>query len=679
MPGVSVCALCLAAAVAQDAASRQTARTDEEIIVTGERVPRTLRDTAASVDVSREDRIEAMSGADRIEQVLEQVPNVVVGGGGDGPAIRGQDTTGVLRDLPAFLGGNRPRTTLQVDGRAVSFNELVFGAAGLWDIDRVEVFRSPQTTTQGHNSIAGAIFVHSNDPTYDWEARGRVLAGNYRMRQVSGVVSGPIIDDQLAFRAAGDVRRGLPAVKSAETIRGANPNNEDYSQLRFKLLAQPRFWPGRRIELTYAHSESLMPGAENVRLPFRDRRNSIGIPVFRTNVDSVTAMVEHPLADSLNAATTLSHGNAYIRRYSFPGVGETRSRVRDFSIESVLNWNPDGTMRAVGGISHRRSSLDQFIDLTQFIGIGEFDDQQRSYGLFGEVSVEPVARTTITAGLRYQRDRQQRSGLIGNEGNQIPLDYDRTFSALLPKLSVAYDINEDVRAGLLIQRAYNPGGVTLQLDTGEHETFEAETLWNYELFARARLAGGALSLSGNLFFTDMRNSQRFRFFVVSLPGGPPVTLAHIFNVPRARTFGAEATADWRASDRLSVRAAVGLLDTKVTQTEEGSEIFQGREFARSPGLTASGSIDWRPVDPLRLSAQVRHHGSYFSDDTETAAVHVRSATFVDARAAWTMRKVTVFGYVRNLFDTFRLRALFNTMLATAHEPREIGVGMETRL
>jgi outer membrane receptor protein involved in Fe transport len=85
------------------------------------------------------------------------------------------------------------------------------------------------------------------------------------------------------------------------------------------------------------------------------------------------------------------------------------------------------------------------------------------------------------------------------------------------------------------------------------------------------------------------------------------------------------------------------------------------------------------MDPLRLSAQVRHHGSYFSDDTETVAVRVGSATLVDARAAWTSGKLTFFGYVRNLFDTFRLRSLFNPTLATPYEPREAGIGIETRL
>ena len=95
-----------------------------------------MRETSSSVDVSTAERIESLSGADRIEQVLQQTPNVVLGGP-SGPAIRGQDANGVLQGLPGFLGGARPRTTLQVDGRPVTYNELAFGAAGIWDVKRI--------------------------------------------------------------------------------------------------------------------------------------------------------------------------------------------------------------------------------------------------------------------------------------------------------------------------------------------------------------------------------------------------------------------------------------------------------------------------------------------------------------------------------------------------------------
>jgi hypothetical protein len=86
-----------------------------------------------------EAEIEA-TGANRVDQILALIANVQLGNGSQGPAIRGLDTTGPLSALPAFLGGNRPRTTLIVDGRPVSYNEFVFGSYPVWDLDRIEVY-----------------------------------------------------------------------------------------------------------------------------------------------------------------------------------------------------------------------------------------------------------------------------------------------------------------------------------------------------------------------------------------------------------------------------------------------------------------------------------------------------------------------------------------------------------
>ena len=667
----------VAVAAAQGTAANQ-AKVQQEIIITGERTPRSLRDTSSSVDVTTAERIEALSGSDRIEQVLQHTPNVVLGGP-SGAVIRGQDANGVLQGLPGLLGGARPRTTMQIDGRPVTYNELAFGAAGIWDVEQIEIFRSPQTTTQGVNSIGGAIFINSQSPTYDWEGRARLLMGNYNTRQASVALSGPIVDDQLAFRAAADIRRGRPSSKIIDVTRGANPNNDDYELLRLKLLGEPGFWPGSRFKFVYAHTESLMPLIEGIRPPFRERRDPVdNYGTFGTNVDSLTGVVELPVTTKLRASTTLAYGDARIRRFNLPGLGETDTRSSDFSVEQLLDWNPDGPARIVGGVSYRNLSLDQHIDLSVFagVGIGNFDDEQRGVGIFGEVTLQPIARTIVTVGLRYQWDQQRRSGAIGTPARVIPMSYDRSFSAWLPKLSIAYDFSDELRAGLLVQRAYNPGGTTLRLNTGRNEDFDAETLWNHELFVRGRFAGGAIVVAGNLFYMAMRDSQRFRTFLVPFPGGPPILLAQLFNLPRARSYGAELTVDWRVSQRLSARAAIGFLETKITQTEAASLAFRGAEFARSPGLTLSGDIDWRPVSSLRFSTQLRHRTGYFSDDRETTALRIKPATVVDARASWTIRQTTLFGYVRNIFNTFRLNFLSSPTLATAHDPREVGLGLE---
>ena len=72
------------------------------------------------------------------------------------------------------------------------------GSQSAWDIAQVEVFRSPQTTTQGRNSIAGAIFVTTRAPTNDWEGRARAILGDFDTRQFSVALSGPVVKDELA-------------------------------------------------------------------------------------------------------------------------------------------------------------------------------------------------------------------------------------------------------------------------------------------------------------------------------------------------------------------------------------------------------------------------------------------------------------------------------------------------
>ena len=54
-----------------------------EIVVTGERAPRSLRETPSSLLVTTARDIDAMAVPDRVERILEMTPNVTLGSGGD--------------------------------------------------------------------------------------------------------------------------------------------------------------------------------------------------------------------------------------------------------------------------------------------------------------------------------------------------------------------------------------------------------------------------------------------------------------------------------------------------------------------------------------------------------------------------------------------------------------------
>lgn len=652
--------------------------------MTGERAKRSVKDTPSSVAVFRKGDIESLAAPDRLEQVLQLVPNVQLGSGGDAPSIRGQDGTGVLRDLPAFIGGARPRTTLQVDGRAVGYNEFAFGVAPLWDVDRVEVFRSPQSTTQGQNSIAGAIFIETANPTFDFESRFRLIGGDARTRQLSGAVSAPLVDDQLALRVSGDLRRSRTSSRLAGPIEGVNLNHDRYGTVRAKLLAEPNALSGFRLLLTYSHVASAMPQIEGVRPPFRLRRHAmVTSGYFRTNVDSLTAALTLPLATGLEARTTISFGDASIRRFAPPGFGETKIRGKDHSIESVLEWNPDTAVRIIGGVHVLAADLDQHIDLTaaQF-GTGEFRDEQRSLGIFGDVLWRPAKRLTITGGLRFQHDGRDRVGALRPRTFDVPLDYRENFHALLPKVSVVYDLDPNIRVGAMVQRAYNPGGVTLDLRKRAEDRFDAERMWDYELFGRATFFGGTASIAANLFYNAISDAQRQQVTSIDTPAGP-IFFSEMVNAPEARSFGAEVELGVRPSNRLSLRAGLGLLDTRITRMPLREDPMVGREFARAPHVTAAISADWWAMPKLRLSSQLRFNSRYFSDDSESPDLRIGASATADARASWQAGRFNLFAYARNLFDEFHLTYRLNPgttgrALATTNDPREIGFGVEAR-
>ncbi|MBX7483328.1 TonB-dependent receptor [Qipengyuania qiaonensis] len=648
------------------------------IIVIGTRAERELVDTPDSVVVLNGKEIEARQ-ADRVEQLLAQTPNVQLGSGEQGPAIRGQNATGVLQGADAFLGGTRPRATIRLDGRDLGFNELIYGATGVWDVDRVEIFRTPQTTTQGRNSIAGAIFIQTADPTYEFEGRARALVGNYDTLGLSGVVSGPIVADQLAARVAVDYRESRAQTVVPDFIDGVDERRDDFFNVRAKLLAEPEALPGLRLEFIYAHTDTAAPQADTVREPFEDRANPEGGGgLWRTDTDSITAVVRQELGGDSSLAVTTSYGDSVIRRLSPPGQGVGRIDVEDFAIEVIASRRPAEGIGGVLGISYLTTSQTDFIDLTAFLGNGDFTDDQESYGIFGEVEVTLAPRFSITLGGRYQNDSQDRDGFLGTSDFGFTVDYDRSFDAFLPKAALTYELSDDATIGLLVQRAYNPGGTTISFETGQQDTFGKETLWNYEAFLKAALLDGRLRLGLNSFYADFDNAQRPQTFVTTRPDGSEVVSVEIDNAPEARTYGLEAEVDFSVTPRFRLGFGIGLLDTEITQTLDPTDPILGNEFERAPKFSAAASVNWEPLDRLNLNAQIRHNAGYFSDDANTRALAIGDTTVVDARVSYGLGPLTLFAYGRNLLDEFYLTQLYTPDFGSLGEPQEYGVGVEAR-
>jgi outer membrane receptor for ferrienterochelin and colicin len=414
-----------------------------------------------------------------------------------------------------------------------------------------------------------------------------------------------------------------------------------------------------------------MPQIEGLRAPFRQRRDPAATyGFFETCSDSIVGRAALPVGSDLQFEAVASAGWSKATRSAPPGFGEASNRGSDTSAEGLLRWRPEGPVQVTAGLASYRQRLDQEIDLSQVLGAGQFRDVQESLGLLGDATIELSSGLSLSAGLRWQHDTQERSGSLNGVRGLERLDYRGRSDFLLPRATIAYAITPQLTAGLLVQRASNPGGTTISLDGPI--SFAPETLWTGELFARARLDDG-LQLSANLFRTRFRDAQRAVPRLFRSPSGRIVSFADIINVPSAGSAGLEVSADWSVHPRLKLSRSGALLDTRLNAAP-GQPL--GKEFQRAPAWSARAAITWRPLPDLTLSTQARGRGSYFSDDVNSPSLLVGNGWILDARAGWERGRLQLFGYARNLLNRFLVTSYSNADLATAEDPRELGIGLQ---
>mgnify|MGYP004711069031 CR=1 FL=1 len=262
---------------------------DNTMIVTGEKTNRSIYDTGSSVKVYDKDAIDSLPHAVEIRDIMQMIPNITdVGPGNDLPTIRGLDGSGPATGATAFFTGSRPRINMSVDGRSLSYNEMAFGSQSLWDVDRTEIFLGPQSYVQGRNAIAGAVVMTTRDPSFEWESAVKGGIGNQHASQTAAMVSGPLIEDELAFRVSLDRQRRQSTVDLIDyDPYPGKVKQVETNTARMKLLYNPSSLRELSTKLTVNHFDSIAPqnealSPETNTVARYDRRR----PVFQNQYNS---------------------------------------------------------------------------------------------------------------------------------------------------------------------------------------------------------------------------------------------------------------------------------------------------------------------------------------------------------------------------------------------------------
>ena len=364
----SLAALLTAGATAQeistddgDAEARQ-----DTVIVTGQKIDRSLQDTPESVAVVTQVDIQTQNIND-LADAISRTANIATRFDDRGFSIRGISNENVSG------AGFSDLATIYVDGAPISRDAVRGGPLNIWDIEQIEFLRGPQSTLQGRNALAGAVVINTAEPTYDWQGRARaVFSTGDEEQRFGAAIGGPIIEDQVAFRLGAEVSETEGLVEN--TFLGGFEDENETLNVRGKVLIEPSAIPDLQVRLSYTHDDRKF-GETIALFDIPDANDNRQLPVNRPYMDDTVydlgvATIGYDINDRLSIKSITTYSELERER-----SGDTDRTPDDleffgqsidtesFTQEFLLSYSGDRLEGVLGGYISQIDSQ-QFFDST---------------------------------------------------------------------------------------------------------------------------------------------------------------------------------------------------------------------------------------------------------------------------------------------------------------------------
>ncbi|WP_025563633.1 TonB-dependent receptor [Psychromonas sp. SP041] len=647
------------------------------MIVTGEKMDRDIKETTTAVTVIQGEDIDK-TGEKTINDVVTQAPNVVTSGFGS-VNIRGVNGSGAATGFYAIRSGARQRVDTNVDGVSDAFTGYNFSGSGVWDVQQIEVLRGPQSTTQGENSIGGAVSVKTNDPTFtpEYAIRGgaEIYENGNVMKNVALMASGPITEE-LAYRFAFDGTDGQSYITYDGDSIPVDPEDSTNLNFRGKLLWTPAFNEKLSVKLTgnYRKADGNYlnwanwdggTGYEDETLTlgsnyneYLGRNYSYNTRIQDSDVYNISSEIKYKFNSQVASSTLLSFNSQTNIFDQYPTEQTYNFKDKTSKIESQLTFTPTHS-KVDGFVGIMAADRENTVSSESYSTEGKTEETR--LGVFGEMNYYINDQFTVTAGARVQREKQHREFSASYVTNEIDNDIQDTY--LLPKLAFTYSPVENTTFGLSVRQGYNSGGLGYYNYGGASEvyTYESESVTAYEFSAKTAF-NQSTTINAAIFYNDYKDYQGISDYKIT-------------NVDEAHTMGLEVELAHWLTDTLEVRPSIGLLKTKV----DNDDTFGGNELSNAPDLNASLALTQYIGENLTLGADVTYVNEYYSDLDNTEDYKAGDYAIVGANVDYAIGDLLISGYITNLTDEDVVYLINGGYRASVGQSRTVGLNLTYRM
>lgn len=611
------------------AATADSGKAIDEVVVTARKVQEFLQDAPVSVSAISGAQLEKLGAAD-VKDVLGQIPGLSfsnVERGQGKYTIHGISSSTAAPTVGVYLND----ISLVTDA---SFREGAFDVV-FFDIDRVEVLKGPQGTLYGGSAMGGAIkYVTAKPALSEFSSSVAAGAGTVAHGDMSynteGILNLPLFPGTLAMRvgfyylheggfidniAGLDIEKRkisttpYPTYTPQRTSSLSTVSEEDYNYSdtyagRLSVLWQPDSSLSIQPAVFYQESTLENPAyfnsIEGDRLVSSYRFLNQETP-DRGVVYSLDVIKEWGNVELTSLTSYFNRKQGWNRDYSFyiGSLVDSLYAFNSFTV-NVLDNNTfgqelriasvpasDSRLSWLVGLYYSDQDVDDFNEITT-LGLGLPDDisyaQYYSRELvqraaFGEATFQLTDALDLTAGVRLFDIEQVTSGMnrgIFARAGGAPayLYLTSKESGVNPKLGVSYKLNDDHLLFTSVAKGFRPGGPTGVIPVG----CETELV-------RLGFSGLPEKYDSDELWTYEIGSKN------ELGGGRMIVNASLFysdwkdvqqnvrlttcggnfpaNAGDAEVKGAEIEARFNPTPRLQVGANVAYTDAKIVEIDPG--------------------------------------------------------------------------------------------------------------
>lgn len=543
------------------------------------------------------------------------------------------------------------------------------------DVANVEVYRGPQGTLYGRNSIGGLIAVHYRSPLDYQGTRIKVGYGS-KNDVVAQFSSYNKLGDNLGIAIAGGYHHNSGFFLNHTTNATADAINGGMGRLSLEWKPAASWTLRLNSMLDYSDQNGYPYGKYDIKKDF--------VAPVSYNRDCTYRRVVS--TSGLNARYEGTHVS-FNSQTSFQFVQDKQGMDQDFTPADMYyvtnkNWqnmvsqdftlksNDDSRYQWIVGLFGMAQNLRNNVEVEYIAKKFSTPTHNRiptyALAMYHQSSYNIWRGLSATAGLRFDyehaQDTYEKQTLSMKTGKSKVLsafDAKLHFRQLTPKFSLQYLTTEGNLYYASVVRGYKAGGFNQSIRNESERTFNPEYNWNYEMGAKLRFWDDKLTTDLTLFYIDWRDQQVAQL----VPGVGNI----LHNAGHSDSKGLELTIAARPVNNLILQMDYGYTYARFLNYKKTDKLdYSGKmlPFVPRHTLAVNGSYVVKPhtslIDRIVLTAGVTGVGKLFWQEDNAAAQNFY--TLLNAKISITKGRFTWDIYGKNIAD-----AKYNVYCFKSHE------------